>query len=73
MRLCGMPRDAARVCLEADSETFMLDDAATVPMALVPYVEAERFRHRRHRWRHRLALAAVITAVLVAAVFGWAF
>jgi hypothetical protein len=70
MRLRGIPREAARGCLEMDSETFMLDDLDTVPTALVPQVRADRHRHRR---RHRLALGAALGAVIAAALLGWAF
>lgn len=66
MRLRGVPREAARGCLELDSETFMLDDLDTVPMALVPYVQAGR---RRPRGRGRWVFGAALVAVLAAAAF----
>lgn len=71
LRLRGIPREAARGCLEVDSDTFMLDDLNTIPMALVPYVEAGRSRSRRRdRRRHRFAftVALAVTLCVAAAV-----
>jgi len=72
MRLRGIPREAARGCLEVDSETFMLEDLNTVPMALVPYIEAGRSRSRRRdRRRHRFAFSVVLAAAAAAAATAW--
>jgi hypothetical protein len=72
LRLRGVPREAARGCLEVDSDTFMLDDLNTIPMALLPYVEAGRSRSRRRdRRRHRFAFILALAAALAMAAAAW--